>query len=337
MVYRCVGVSVYCQPTEAKCKGSGTNTYGALQLASCWCGRDASACLPLPGLLVCSPPSSSPSPCLSPHCCRARRPFHPQRLHAFLTKHFLLQEPGWGQAGGPKQDNLAHSHHENCSGHHHPHSPAGAGSVHQTLLQASEQSQQAAAALQSMVQEVVGSEGATRSVQEQALLATVAAAASAAAAAASAAGLLLSQQQHGVGGAGAGVAAGPAHRDCDEQGAASSAEPQQRQQLLTDSYGHLLRSKGFVWLASRPNLCGEWTQVGAVASLRQQTFPPAHPLPCTSESCPGGTCSECQAPGNTVSSSHILVCSSPPSPALCAGGRHPTPGCGWPLVRRPAH
>ncbi|KAI3426100.1 hypothetical protein D9Q98_008068 [Chlorella vulgaris] len=198
---------------------------------------------------------------------RARRPFHPQRLHAFLTKHFLLQEPGWGQAGGPKQDNLAHSHHENCSGHHHPHSPAGAGSVHQTLLQASEQSQQAAAALQSMVQEVVGSEGATRSVQEQALLATVAAAASAAAAAASAAGLLLSQQQHGVGGAGAGVAAGPAHRDCDEQGAASSAEPQQRQQLLTDSYGHLLRSKGFVWLASRPNLCGEWTQAGGTLRL----------------------------------------------------------------------
>lgn len=29
---------------------------------------------------------------------RARRPFHPERLHAFIASHFLLQEPDWSSA-----------------------------------------------------------------------------------------------------------------------------------------------------------------------------------------------------------------------------------------------
>jgi G3E family GTPase len=32
---------------------------------------------------------------------------------------------------------------------------------------------------------------------------------------------------------------------------------------LAATYGQLLRSKGFVWLAMRPDLFGEWSQVGA--------------------------------------------------------------------------
>ncbi len=37
---------------------------------------------------------------------RARRPFHPQRLHDFVTRHMTLQEPDWSDAlaseeGGP--------------------------------------------------------------------------------------------------------------------------------------------------------------------------------------------------------------------------------------------
>ena len=44
----------------------------------------------------------------------------------------------------------------------------------------------------------------------------------------------------------------------------SAAEAQERQARLAASYGQLLRSKGFLWLATRPDLCGEWSQVGAV-------------------------------------------------------------------------
>ena len=33
----------------------------------------------------------------------------------------------------------------------------------------------------------------------------------------------------------------------------------------TESYGKLLRSKGFFWLASRPEFAGEWSQAGGMA------------------------------------------------------------------------
>lgn len=29
---------------------------------------------------------------------RARRPFHPERLHEFIASHMLLQEPDWSDA-----------------------------------------------------------------------------------------------------------------------------------------------------------------------------------------------------------------------------------------------
>ncbi|MEU9124438.1 GTP-binding protein [Streptomyces sp. NPDC048506] len=35
--------------------------------------------------------------------------------------------------------------------------------------------------------------------------------------------------------------------------------------LDSGAYGHILRSKGFFWLASRPNVTGLWSQAGAVA------------------------------------------------------------------------
>lgn len=53
--------------------------------------------------------------------------------------------------------------------------------------------------------------------------------------------------------------------------------------LLKETFGNILRSKGFIWLASRPDLCGEWSQAGAVmrftvggpwyASLPEEAWP----------------------------------------------------------------
>ena len=148
--------------------------------------------------------------------------------------------------------------------------------MQQAVLQASQASQQAAAALQSVVQHHAAL-GSGTTIQQQALLATVAAATSAAAAASSAAALLLSQLQ--LGNSGDGVAAAldapcthgsqeaPAQHPRGGQPSVSAAEAQQRQALLTATCGQLLRSKGFVWLATRPNLCGEWSQV--TPSLRR--------------------------------------------------------------------
>ncbi|EFN52146.1 hypothetical protein CHLNCDRAFT_58985 [Chlorella variabilis] len=221
---------------------------------------------------------------------RARRPFHPARLHDFLNRHFVLQEPDWSEALAAEQErNQPLAHCDGCQDRDHSHVFRGrhdsrshleasqlAGPVQQAVLQASQASQQAAAALQSVVQHHAAL-GSGTTIQQQALLATVAAATSAAAAASSAAALLLSQLQ--LGNSGDGVAAAldapcthgsqeaPAQHHRGGQPSVSAAEAQQRQALLTATCGQLLRSKGFVWLATRPNLCGEWSQAGGILRL----------------------------------------------------------------------
>lgn len=45
---------------------------------------------------------------------------------------------------------------------------------------------------------------------------------------------------------------------------AQHAQDTQRQRRLRESFGQLLRSKGFVWIATRQDLCGEWSQAGGV-------------------------------------------------------------------------
>ena len=49
--------------------------------------------------------------------------------------------------------------------------------------------------------------------------------------------------------------------------ARSPFHPEKFYQLLhnTDQFGKLLRSKGYFWLASRPQFCGQWSQAGGIA------------------------------------------------------------------------
>ena len=220
---------------------------------------------------------------------RARRPFHPARLHAFLTTHFVLQEPDWSEALAAEAAEAAAHDHAACNGHHHH--PGGpqqqqqqqqqglSGPVQQAVLHASQAAAQAATALQALVQQQAAVAGG--SSEQQALLATVAAATSAAAAASSAAAILLSQMQLGGGAAAPQAAALPAlpsqqdthahphpHPHYRQHGpAVSAAEAAARQERLTAECGQLCRSKGFVWLATRPDLCGEWSQAGGIVRL----------------------------------------------------------------------
>ncbi|KAL4436621.1 hypothetical protein ABPG75_003760 [Micractinium tetrahymenae] len=233
---------------------------------------------------------------------RARRPFHPGRLHDFLAAHFVLQEPDWSEALAAEAAEHDHDHSQ-CNGHHHHHhhqhshqhgsssyhTPSGAqqaqqqqeglaGTVQAAVLHASQAAQQAASALQAVVQQQAAAAAGPAGEQQQALLATVAAATSAAAAASSAAAILLSQLQV--------TPAAPAlqngntqaqHQHQHQQPAAqahahpgpvvSAAEAAARQARLTSTCGQLLRSKGFIWLATRPDLCGEWSQAGGVMRL----------------------------------------------------------------------
>ena len=228
---------------------------------------------------------------------RARRPFHPGRLHNFLTTHFVLQEPDWSEALAAEAEEEQHDHTQ-CNGHHH-HSGSSApgqqqqqqqqlnGTVQQAVLHASQAAAQAATALQAVVQQQAAGSGS--SPEQQALLATVAAATSAAAAASSAAAILLSQLQLGGTAAAAQAAALPATQQQQQQQGhhhdhahghphphqhyrqhgppVSAAEAASRQARLTAECGQLCRSKGFIWLATRPDLCGEWSQAGGIVRL----------------------------------------------------------------------
>lgn len=225
---------------------------------------------------------------------RARRPFHPGRLHAFLTSHFVLQEPDWSEALAAEAAEHHGHDHSHCNGHDHHHEGShqhrGASSddataalqpqqqqqqqglessVQSAVLHASQAAQQAASALQAVVQQQAATAGGPGTEQQQALLATVAAATSAAAAASSAAAILLSQLHVSAGTPALQASSGQAQQQLQQAlghshtgPAVAGAEAAARQAKLAASYGQLLRSKGFIWLATRPDLCGEWSQVG---------------------------------------------------------------------------
>lgn len=55
--------------------------------------------------------------------------------------------------------------------------------------------------------------------------------------------------------------------DLEPSAAASAKQAADKRQSLYKDYGQLLRSKGFVWVATRPNHCGEWSQAGGIARL----------------------------------------------------------------------
>ena len=163
---------------------------------------------------------------------RARRPFHPQRLHAFATRHFVLQEPDWSEAlaaeRGTRQD-------ARLSGGLH-----GGDPISTAVLQASQSAQESTQALSALLSK---RQLSGRDDDDDLLLAAAAASASTAAAA-SAASLLILQR----------LMAAPSP--------ARPAAGNKHGHLLEARFGKVLRSKGFVWLASRPDLCGEWSSAG---------------------------------------------------------------------------
>jgi G3E family GTPase len=131
---------------------------------------------------------------------RARLPFHPMRLHDFILKFFVLQEPDWTRMlGGPDAESDDDA-------------DVSSGSDDE-----SEADNVPAAA-------AAGAEGGGE--------------------ASKAPPLQQQQQQQQL----QSVAAG-------------------RRQALESQFGLLLRSKGFVWLATRPGHIGEWSQAGSLLSF----------------------------------------------------------------------
>jgi len=202
---------------------------------------------------------------------RARKPFHPQRLHTFMTEHFLLQEADWNDAIADVEEEEEGRNQEN---------------ENELIDVAKESAEVAAHATQEVAdalhrleitQTTNGDDDGNNSYVS--LVAAAAAAATAAAAASSSVTLLISQisdkmehfrnsvdadhpshNQHNHTHTATTAAPIPATPMSDEERAAASA----RRKRLHSSFGQVLRAKGFAWLASRPDLCGEWSQAGGV-------------------------------------------------------------------------
>jgi G3E family GTPase len=203
---------------------------------------------------------------------RARKPFHPERLHKFMTDHFLLQEPDWNDAIA--DENGAESFEDEEQ------------RIELLIDGARESAEVAAKAAQEVadaLKQLELEESSTNSISQgyAPLVAAAAAAATAAVAASSSVALLISQisekkqQQKQENNATNAKhfhdhsghehnhqtrAPIPATPMSSEDVAAASA----RRQRLHSSFGQVLRAKGFAWLASRPDLCGEWSQAGGV-------------------------------------------------------------------------
>lgn len=158
---------------------------------------------------------------------KARRPFHPERIHAFMSTYFHVQEPDWSDAiadaGRPETVEMVAS----------------------SICDASSHSQKAMEALENLKRLHIP-ENVFENVRKS-LTASVEAIKSAQEEYESIKETLHTMDVFPV----------------------ETAKPQTISNSngfsrLKERFGNVLRSKGFIWLASRPDLCGEWSQAGAV-------------------------------------------------------------------------
>jgi G3E family GTPase len=181
---------------------------------------------------------------------RARRPFDAKRLHTFMNGYFCLQEPDWSDA-------IADT---------------GRGKAVEEARDGVENAREAACGALVALRRL-GALGMGDHVLHGVLDAVDGAVAGLDKAMGGMEALEEAVDQFGEG--------EPEHGGA--KGVARAAMNTGGFERLKSTYGNVLRSKGFVWLGSRPDLCGEWSQAGAVlrftvggpwyASLPEEAWP----------------------------------------------------------------
>eukprot|EP00890_Picochlorum_soloecismus_P003196 jgi/Picsp_1/3878/NSC_01390-R1_cobalamin synthesis protein p47k len=165
---------------------------------------------------------------------RARKPFDPEKIYAFMNTYFYLQEPDW-------RDAIAENHQGSNTG-------TGKG-VNECIEAALESLQTARGLVQERKSHFSADEERTASTALNFL--------SAALSAAESAGQFVQMLKFD-------------DKEIDNIEVANRERPRSAKEmtshlkLLKSEFGNVLRSKGFIWLASRPNLCGEWSQAGGI-------------------------------------------------------------------------
>lgn len=183
---------------------------------------------------------------------RSRKPFHPARLYAFMSTYFCLQEPDWKEAMGLVPEN---EEEEGVS--------AGLIAVpikepltvvRESAMSAADAAENAAKALRQLCSlDDTGASDSRNELINKLMMSAAVSAASAASAASSCAAMILAMEMTTT-----------SSKRTKKTVADDDDVFQQRRQQLHESFGQLLRSKGFVWVATRRDLCGEWSQAGGV-------------------------------------------------------------------------
>jgi len=167
---------------------------------------------------------------------RARKPFDPVKIFDFMKTYFYLQEPDWREA-------IAENHQSSNERN---------GKGAKESIEAALESLQSAHGL---VQEMKSN---FDSADEENTASTALKFLSAALSAAESAGQFVQMLKFD---------SNKERNDTEigkREAPRSTKEMTSHLKLLKSKFGNVLRSKGFIWLASRPNLCGEWSQAGGI-------------------------------------------------------------------------
>jgi G3E family GTPase/thiol-disulfide isomerase/thioredoxin len=177
---------------------------------------------------------------------RSRKPFHPGRLYAFMSTYFCLQEPDWREAMGMVPENEEEEKVPNGLISAVP-TKEPLTIVRESAMSAANAAENAAKALR----QLCSLDGSVASDSgNEFMLSAALSAASAASAASSCAAMILAMEM--------------ATSSKQIKTVAGDDVVKKRRHQLHESFGQLLRSKGFVWIATRRDLCGEWSQAGGV-------------------------------------------------------------------------
>ena len=163
---------------------------------------------------------------------RARKPFDPEKIYDFMNTYFCLQEPDW-------RDAIADNH--------------------QSLRTGKGPNESIEAALESLqtAHDLIQDMKSSRTADEEKIASSAMSFLSAALSATESAGKFVQMLKFD-------------NKQPEDNEVAKGEKPRSAKEmtshleLLKSKFGNILRSKGFIWLASRPNLCGEWSQAGGI-------------------------------------------------------------------------
>jgi G3E family GTPase len=205
---------------------------------------------------------------------RQRRPFAPERLEALLRRHWALQQQDWSEAlradgykgGGARNDGDSSSDEgDDIAG---VNAGGVGGSAAEEAGRAARSAEEAAAAAGQAASAARRAATSAAAAARDPTAASAASAAASAAAAAAAAGAAAAAAASAAASAASAAAAVAASAAAPASPLAPAPDAGALRIARESAFGGVLRAKGFMWLASRPDAVAELGIAGGIAALR---------------------------------------------------------------------